>query len=72
MITEFSCMDTWLMLPENCLVIFKNGTMMLMLKDSPEMLTLGAPLSRRRPLTRATITYSTLPMLFRIGMSMLA
>ena len=30
MMTELSWLDTWLMLPANCLVIFRNGTTMLM------------------------------------------
>ena len=72
MMTMFSWLETWLTLPENCLVMFKNGTTMLMPKAMPEMLRLGAPVIIRMPETMATHTYSTLPMLFRMGMSMLA
>ena len=57
---------------ENCLVMFKNGTTMLMPKAMPERLRLGAPVIIITPETMATHTYSTLPMLFRMGISMLA
>lgn len=72
MITIFSWLETWLTLPENCLVMFKNGTTMLMPKAMPERLRLGAPVIIITPETMATHTYSTLPMLFRMGISMLA
>ena len=70
--TMFSCWDTWFTLPENCLVMFRKGTTMLMPKARPEMLKLGAPVIIKMPLTTATSTYSTLPMLLRMGPSMLA
>ena len=46
------------MVPANCLVMFRKGTTMLMLKARPEMLMLGAPLSSSAPPTSATTTYS--------------
>ena len=49
-------LETWLTLPENCLVMFRKGTTMLMLKAMPDTLTLGAPERSSTPPTRATIT----------------
>ena len=60
------------MAPANCLVMFRKGTTMLMLKAMPEMLTLGAPASISAPPTSATITYITLPMLPIRGINTLA
>ena len=45
-----------MMLPANCLVMFRKGTTMLMLSARPEMLTLGTPAMSRKPPATATIT----------------
>ena len=72
MITMFTWLETWPMAPANCLVMFRNGTTMLMLKAMPEMLMLGAPASISAPPTSATTTYITLPMLPSRGIRILA
>lgn len=60
------------MLPTNCLVIFKNGTVILRLKGIIESEILGtSQISKQAPVT-ATRTYKTLPILFKIGPKILA
>ena len=65
-------LDTWPIEPANCLVIFRKGTTMLMLKTMPEMLILGTSVSSSAPPTSATTTYITLPILPIRGIKMLA
>ena len=72
MTTALICWDTWLMFPANCLVMFRNGTTMLILRGRPEKLRLGAFTIKRILPARATATYSRFPTLFKIGASVLA
>ena len=52
--TIFTWFDTWPIAPANCLVMFRNGTTILMLNAMPEMLMLGTSVSSSAPPTRAT------------------
>ena len=53
---EFNCIETWLIFPENCFVIFKNGTTILILIAIPERLKLYTLKYIKRPPTIATTT----------------
>ena len=55
------------MFPANCLVMFKNGTTILIENGNREMLKLGTLNIRNKLPARATATYSRLPILFKIG-----
>ena len=70
--TALTCWETWLIFPANCLVIFKNGTTMLMANGSPEMLTFGTFNIKNNPPASVTATYNRFPILFKIGPSVLA
>ena len=48
MMTMFTWLDTWPMAPANCLVMFRKGTTMLMLKAMPEMLMFGTSGQQQR------------------------